>query len=222
MHPTPINLVWLRNDLRLHDQPILQQLAAQGEYPGLAVVFILPQHWQQPDPHGLTRLGLPKARFLRACLIDVQRSLYQQNIRLSLLGGDQVALLRNWYEQQPFHLHTAAAQAPEEAGWLRAVAEFAPVTTYEPHTLFRQQQLAEQLQRFQPRAGQARSAQPHRCAAAARHSERRPARSAGSSRDSVARPPAASGAGLVGASARHSLSWWRRRGLTASGGLLRS
>src|SRR5690606_38821437 len=33
--------------------------------------------------------------------------------------------------------------APEEARWLRAVAEFAPVTTYEPHTLFRQQQLAE-------------------------------------------------------------------------------
>ena len=143
MHPTPINLVWLRNDLRLHDQPILQQLAAQAECPGLAVVFILPQHWQQPDPYGLTRLGLPKARFLRACLIDVQRSLYQQNIRLSLLGGDPVALLRNWYEQQPFHLHTAAAQAPEEARWLRAVAEFAPVTTYEPHTLFRQQQLAE-------------------------------------------------------------------------------
>ncbi|WP_286716882.1 FAD-binding domain-containing protein [Thalassolituus sp. UBA2009] len=147
MTSRPINLVWLRNDLRLHDHPVFQHLAAQGECPGMAVVFILPQHWQQPTAEypGLTRLGLARARFLRACLIDVQRSLYQQNIRLSLLGGDPVSLLRDWYAQQPFHLHTSVAQAPEEEHWLNAIAAFAPVSTYETQTLFSQQHLAELL-----------------------------------------------------------------------------
>ncbi|MCD8520772.1 MAG: DASH family cryptochrome [Saccharospirillaceae bacterium] len=141
MTSCPINLVWLRNDLRLHDHPIIQPLAAQGECPGLAVVFILPRHWQEPDQQGQTRLGLAKTRFLRACLIDVQRSLYDQNIRLNLLYGDPVELLQRWYSEQPFHLHTASAQAPEEAAWLEQITAFAPVSTYATQTLFHSEQL---------------------------------------------------------------------------------
>lgn len=140
-----INLVWLRNDLRLHDQPIFNTLAAQSNGPGLAVAFILPAYWQQPDRQGQTRLGLAKTRFLRASLIDLQRSLYDQNIRLNLLYGEPVELLRRWYAQQPFHLHTACAQAPEEAAWLEQIATFAPLSTYTTHTLFSAGQLAPLL-----------------------------------------------------------------------------
>lgn len=137
----PLHLVWLRNDLRLHDNPLLQAAARAAGETQLAVVYILPGHWQQPDAQGQTRLGFAKTRFLRACLINLQRNLDAHNIRFSLLAGDPVTLLQQWYERQPFRLYTAPAQAPEEQRWLQDISRFATRHHDETQTLFNPEQL---------------------------------------------------------------------------------
>jgi deoxyribodipyrimidine photo-lyase len=142
-----MNLIWLRNDLRLHDHPGFA-MAQQQQQP-VAVVFILPQSWLQADQFGLDRLAKEKARFLRACLIDLHRNLYLQNIPLQILHGDPVELLQRWHQKQPFTLLTHSAQAPEESQWLTQLdAAGIEVTTYENQTLFSQQQMQPLLQQW--------------------------------------------------------------------------
>ena len=95
------NIIWLRNDLRLHDNPAFE-LANQAGLP-VTVVFIVPHCWisaehndtTQPPPFSYReptlrafnqqRLGNAKARFLRASLIDLQRQLYRQNIQFQMV-----------------------------------------------------------------------------------------------------------------------------------------
>lgn len=142
-----MNLIWLRNDLRLHDH-LGFQLAQQSQQ-HIAVVYILPQHWLQPDKAGLNRLATAKARFLRASLIDLHRSLYLQNITLQILHGDPVELLQRWYQEQPFQLLTHSAQAPEEKQWLTQLEQSGiEISTYDSQTLFSQQQMQPLLQQW--------------------------------------------------------------------------
>ncbi|ASP37319.1 deoxyribodipyrimidine photolyase [Bacterioplanes sanyensis] len=139
-----MNLIWLRNDLRLHDHPGFQ-LAQQQQQP-VAVVYILPHSWLQPAELSLNRLAKAKARFLRACLIDLHRNLYLQNIPLQILYGDPVDLLSQWHQQQPFQLLTHSPQAPEESDWLQAIEQQGiSTTTYDNQTLFSATQMAPLL-----------------------------------------------------------------------------
>ena len=71
-------VLWLRNDLRLHDHEGFR-LAVEDGAP-LAVVYILPEHWLTTDDDGMSRLGSAKAHFLRASLIDLHRQLEDQTI----------------------------------------------------------------------------------------------------------------------------------------------
>lgn len=142
-----MNVLWLRNDLRLHDHAGFQRAQADGR--PLAVVYILPQHWLEEDSHGLNRLSLPKARFLRACLIDLHRALYLQNIQLHILYGNPVELLQRWHQQQPFTLLTHVAQAPEEQHWLQQIQAAAiECVTYDTQTLFSSDEAATLIQPF--------------------------------------------------------------------------
>ena len=138
-----MQLLWLRNDLRLHDHPGFA-LAQQRDEP-LAVLYILPSHWQQADSKGINRLSPIKARFLRTCLIQLHRALYSENIRLTLTCGDPLEVLRQIYSQTPFQLLTQAPQAPEESDWLAEIQQQIPTTLYESQTLFEPEQLAPLL-----------------------------------------------------------------------------
>ncbi|NVK39895.1 MAG: DASH family cryptochrome [Oceanospirillaceae bacterium] len=139
-----MQLIWLRNDLRLHDQPAFRIAKARQE--PLAVVFILPGHWLQTDRQGLDRLGAAKARFLRQSLDDLDAQLQRSGLGLTVLSGDPVALLRRWHRQSAFHLITQAAQAPEEGAWLRALADAGiSIETVENQTLFDSEQIAPLL-----------------------------------------------------------------------------
>lgn len=142
-----MNVLWLRNDLRLHDHLGFQR--AQAAACPLAVVFILPQNWLAEDDDGLTRLSLPKARFLRACLIDLHRALYLQNIQLHILYGDPVELLQRWHEQQPFTLLTHSAQAPEEQHWLTQLQQAnIECITYDNQTLLSKAEISPIIEPF--------------------------------------------------------------------------
>ncbi|MBE0482365.1 MAG: DASH family cryptochrome [Bacterioplanes sp.] len=142
-----MNVLWLRNDLRLHDHPGFQR--AQADACPLSVVYILPQHWLEKDEHGLNRLSLPKARFLRACLIDLHRALYLQNIQLHILYGDPVELLQRWHRQHAFTLLTHSAQAPEERQWLAQLQQaHIECVTYDTQTLLNHTDIAPILEPF--------------------------------------------------------------------------
>ncbi|WP_419811728.1 DASH family cryptochrome [Bacterioplanoides sp.] len=149
------NIIWLRNDLRLHDNPAFQLANASGL--PVSVVFIVPEFWLDAEAstpfsyredylntQNQIRISKPKARFLRASLIDLQRQLYRQNIQLNMVYGDPLTLFKSWQQQGLQQVFTQQAQAPEESVWLDAISEQnITLTTYHNQALFDQQQLID-------------------------------------------------------------------------------
>lgn len=131
-------VLWLRNDLRLHDHEGFRLAQARGL--PLTAVFILPQHWIEKDDMGMNRLGNAKATFLRGCLIDLQRSLSDADLTLHILSGDPVTLLKGLLGDSGT-LITSAPQAPEEAAWIKTLSDTRPVITYHSQTLFDREQI---------------------------------------------------------------------------------
>ena len=54
-----ITVVWFRQDLRVHDQPLLHEAARLGN--PVLPLYVLPRHWTEPGPQGMDRLGSAKA-----------------------------------------------------------------------------------------------------------------------------------------------------------------
>lgn len=137
-------LLWLRNDLRLHDHEGFRRAVASGK--PLAVVFVLPEHWLTQDAQGMTRLGAAKTHFLRSALIDLHRQLEDQTIDFHMLCGDPVSALSELAAQMEAHMEThgervtiltSAAQAPEESIWLESLKRRGmTVSVYDSQTLF--------------------------------------------------------------------------------------
>ena len=111
-------VLWLRNDLRLHDHEGFR-LAVENGAP-LAVIYILPEHWLSTDDDGMNRLGSAKAHFLRASLIDLHRQLEDQTINFHMYHGHPVDIVTRLRDELSgdMRLLTAEAQAPEEQQWL--------------------------------------------------------------------------------------------------------
>ena len=86
MHPTVDALVWLRNDLRLHDNPaIARALELAPDSVGL-VYCIDPRH-VAPTELGLPKMGAWRAQFLKECLEDLRQQLQAMGADLILLRG---------------------------------------------------------------------------------------------------------------------------------------
>lgn len=142
-------VLWLRNDLRLHDHEGFR-LAVEYGAP-LAVIYILPEHWLNTDDDGMSRLGSAKAHFLRASLIDLHRQLEDQTINFNMYHGHPVDIITRLRDELcgDIRLLTSDAQAPEEQEWLEAVKEYdIDLVTYESQTLFSQAQMATLLNDF--------------------------------------------------------------------------
>lgn len=75
-----MNLVWLRNDLRLEDNPALHHACSQGDT--CCVYTVTPQQWQQHDD------APAKIAFWRARLIEVGKELSEYNIPLKIIIAD--------------------------------------------------------------------------------------------------------------------------------------
>jgi len=74
-----VNLIWFRNDLRIHANPALQA-AVEAQQPLVALVCLTPESWNEHD-EGVTRMG-----FWRARLVEVAAELEQLNIPLKVLS----------------------------------------------------------------------------------------------------------------------------------------
>ena len=85
-----ITVVWFRQDLRVHDQPLLHRAAALGE--PVVPLYVLPAHWTVPGPEGEDRLGAPKSAFLEECLADLSLSLEALGLALVTVVASPVTL----------------------------------------------------------------------------------------------------------------------------------
>ena len=153
-------ILWLRNDLRLHDNEGFRLAMAQAPECGpLSVVYILPEIWLQEDALGMTRLATAKAHFLRAALIDLHRQLEDQTINFHMYSGDPAkvfAQLFNELKDYNIHLITSQPQAPEERDTLNQIRNLTipdspsviSVTTYDAQTLFSSAQCDDLLTDF--------------------------------------------------------------------------
>jgi deoxyribodipyrimidine photo-lyase len=99
-------VLWLRRDLRVHDNPALWAAAAGGD--PLAVVFVLDERLLA----GRFASG-PRSQFLLQCLSDIDESLRARGSRLTVLCGaperELVALVRSLGAS---HVHLAADASP--------------------------------------------------------------------------------------------------------------
>ncbi|MEC8907567.1 MAG: deoxyribodipyrimidine photo-lyase, partial [Pseudomonadota bacterium] len=142
-------VLWLRNDLRLHDHEGFR-LAVEYGAP-LAVIYILPEHWLNTDDDGMSRLGSAKAHFLRASLIDLHRQLEDQTINFNMYHGHPVDIITRLRDELcgDIRLLTSDAQAPEEQEWLEAIKGYdIDLVTYESQTLFSSAQMDSLLNNF--------------------------------------------------------------------------
>lgn len=76
------HLVWLRNDLRIHDNHALYAACRSDHVRVLALFIATPKQWQQHN------MAAKQAEFIWQSLLDVQRSLAQKGIELHLIDGD--------------------------------------------------------------------------------------------------------------------------------------
>lgn len=74
-----MNLIWFRNDLRIHANPAVERAVETAEA-CVAVVCLTPQSWTEHDE------GVPRMGFWRARLVELQRELNALNIPLKVLS----------------------------------------------------------------------------------------------------------------------------------------
>eukprot|EP00434_Breviolum_minutum_P034726 symbB.v1.2.030740.t1/scaffold3498.1/size55317/2 len=83
---TPPNVIlWLRNELRLRDNPLLQkglEHVAQGATSLQMVVCLNPEEYEGRSSGGSPKVGELRKRFVQQCLQDLQRSVAQRGSRL--------------------------------------------------------------------------------------------------------------------------------------------
>lgn len=137
-------VLWLRNDLRLHDHEGILKAAARPE--PLAILYLLPSAWLEEDNLGISRLGGAKAQLLRAALIELYRQLKKKDQHLYIFSGDPVDIftdIKEQCEQEKLTILTESAKHPEEKLWISSLLqEGIEFDFYDAQTLFSSEQVS--------------------------------------------------------------------------------
>jgi deoxyribodipyrimidine photo-lyase len=114
-------LVWLKNDLRLHDHEALWRASREG---AVACVYVIDPAWFVPGPLGFARMGSFRYRFLLESLEDMHRTLQQQGVALVVRAGSPATMVpevaRAWSVQA---VYTSCEVATEEVRMLDQVEQ---------------------------------------------------------------------------------------------------
>jgi len=86
-----VGLVWLRNDLRLHDNPTLHK--ALRDHEAVVPVVVLPERWWQPTAYGFRKMGPHRFAFLLEGLEDLARALNARGGKLWVERGEAAEIL---------------------------------------------------------------------------------------------------------------------------------
>lgn len=100
----PVQVVWFKRDLRVHDHAPLTEAAAAG--PVVALYVVEPAYWRLPDT------SERQWRFVRAALADLDAALRARGVALTVCVGEAVAVLRALRASTGF----AALWSHEETG----------------------------------------------------------------------------------------------------------
>lgn len=104
-------LVWLQNDLRLHDNPTLVTAATQSER--LTVVYIIDPEQFRPSRYQARPMGKPRWRFIQQALADVSAQLQQRKQRLVIRVGQPLQVMQQLLGTHNFD----AVFSSEHPGW---------------------------------------------------------------------------------------------------------
>jgi deoxyribodipyrimidine photo-lyase len=122
------HLVWLRNDLRLHDNDTLN--AAAKDAARLIPLYIFDVRLFRKDNYGFVRTGPFRAQFLVESVLDLKRSLAERGcdlvIRFGLPQHIMPQLCREYGVQAVFH---TAEPAPYEQWDEQRIADHLPAGT---------------------------------------------------------------------------------------------
>ena len=91
-HHQAFTLLWLRHDLRLHDQRTLHEAATYASSRGesLLICWFFESRWTEMDRFGTQRIGSKRATFLLETAESLQRDLRQLGNDLVVLDGDPI------------------------------------------------------------------------------------------------------------------------------------
>ncbi|PWQ98811.1 DASH family cryptochrome [Leucothrix arctica] len=133
------NILWLRKNLRMHDNPTL--LHASNHSEKLVCVFIYDEviHYKQ---HGVDSLGPYRAKFLWESLSSLKKSLQAVGNDLLILQGDAVEILKSLHEEvnaATIFTQTECGQCEQEQE--QAVSQFCNLETINITTLLNCDQL---------------------------------------------------------------------------------
>eukprot|EP00873_Tetraselmis_striata_P018999 jgi/Tetstr1/439263/TSEL_027705.t1 len=99
---------WFRNDLRLHDNPIVHQAAeaiAKGQASAVLPVYCIDPFFFKPGTGGFPKTGAYRAQFLLESVLDLK-----QNLRA--LGSDLLLCVGPPEEKIPEVISTLQASRP--------------------------------------------------------------------------------------------------------------
>ena len=102
--PVPVNIVWFKRDLRIHDHRPLVEAAKAG--PVLALYIVEPEYWAQPD------VSARQWDFFRESLVSLTRSIESLGGTLVMRVGSVDGVVSALSEQ----FHIAAIYSHEETG----------------------------------------------------------------------------------------------------------
>ena len=129
-------IFWFRNDLRLQDQPALQQAAAHAERHGqrLLLVWVHDPAQDEATAWGFRRMGQHRRRFLAETLQDLNTSLQALGQHLVLLRGRAQEVLPSLAQRvNASAIYAEDIAAPEEQAQVQALRDAGlthPMTVY--------------------------------------------------------------------------------------------
>lgn len=143
-------LVWLRNDLRIADQPALS--AARRHADAVSCVYCLDARWERPTRFGTQPLGRHRAQFLHQALEELRGRLDDCGIALHVVRGDPAEqVIRLCRETGVGRIHQGRPPAYDElqdAARVQAELPGLDWQTLDTSTLFDQRALVGVLQDF--------------------------------------------------------------------------
>ncbi len=139
-------LYWFRNDLRLHDQPVLSNLSGVRLLP----VYVVDESELRPlPPLGLPKMGVRRAVFLLEALADLQQRLFALGSGLYVAVGNPVEVIRQLAEQtKARRIYAQAGHAHDERIMEKKIARILALKLHESQNLVSAQQLPYPLERL--------------------------------------------------------------------------
>jgi deoxyribodipyrimidine photo-lyase len=139
-------IYWFRNDLRLHDQPVLSAIESQRLLP----VYVIDPRELKPNKYlGFAKMGARRAHFLLESLLDLKKSLKSLSSDLLVLVGEPVETLSHLAQSLKADcIFAQAANSYQEIKDEQALSKKVKLNLHHSQTLLHAKHLRQPIERF--------------------------------------------------------------------------